>query len=154
MPIRVYLTAGSKIMVMSDAGRVIKVLSQPKVKFKIVSAGPQGISAFGVWQSENPGGSLGDYFEAIKGAASTVPGPKGDDGKSAYQVAVDGGFSGNEAEWLTSLQAKFTPASATKVTTNFIYFRLAEKINRFDRSTFEKTTAVGTWADRETLGYS
>ena len=33
-------------------------------------------------------------------------GDKGDDGDSAYQVAVDNGFSGTEAEWLASLQGE------------------------------------------------
>jgi hypothetical protein len=32
-----------------------------------------------------------------------VVGEKGDTGKSAYEVAVDNGFSGTEKEWLTSL---------------------------------------------------
>lgn len=32
-----------------------------------------------------------------------IPGPKGDPGKSAYQVAVDNGFVGTEEEWLESL---------------------------------------------------
>ena len=31
-------------------------------------------------------------------------GIKGDDGKSAYQIALDNGFSGTESEWLESLQ--------------------------------------------------
>lgn len=35
---------------------------------------------------------------------STTPGPQGDPGKSAYQVAVDNGFKGTEQEWLTSLK--------------------------------------------------
>ena len=32
-----------------------------------------------------------------------VPGPKGDDGKSAYEIAVEKGFIGTEEEWLSSL---------------------------------------------------
>ena len=32
-----------------------------------------------------------------------LQGPKGDNGKSAYEVAVDEGFSGDEQEWLNSL---------------------------------------------------
>ena len=32
-----------------------------------------------------------------------VPGPKGDDGKSAYEIAVEKGFIGTEEEWLASL---------------------------------------------------
>ena len=37
------------------------------------------------------------------GADSTVPGPDGADGKSAYEIAVENGFSGTEQEWLDSL---------------------------------------------------
>jgi hypothetical protein len=66
-----------------------------------------------------PKGDKGDPGDA--GADSTVPGPKGDkgdpgdigqngnagadgqDGLSAYQVAVANGFVGNEAAWLASL---------------------------------------------------
>ena len=33
-----------------------------------------------------------------------APGADGDDGRSAYQVAVDNGFVGSEAEWLESLE--------------------------------------------------
>ena len=33
-------------------------------------------------------------------------GAKGEDGKSAYQIAVDEGFEGTEAEWLASLEGK------------------------------------------------
>ena len=31
-------------------------------------------------------------------------GPKGDDGKSAYQIAVDNGYNGTESEWLETLK--------------------------------------------------
>src|SRR5690606_20733930 len=31
-------------------------------------------------------------------------GPQGDDGRSAYEVAVDNGFTGTEEEWLASLE--------------------------------------------------
>lgn len=60
-------------------GSILKVQNQSSEIFKIVSAGPQGISAFGVWQAENPGSSLNDYFEAIKGADG-AKGDKGDTG--------------------------------------------------------------------------
>lgn len=36
-------------------------------------------------------------------AANAIPGPKGDPGLSAYQVAVQNGFIGSESEWLQSL---------------------------------------------------
>jgi len=37
----------------------------------------------------------------LKGADSTVPGP---DGKSAYQIARDGGYGGTQTQWLASLK--------------------------------------------------
>ena len=41
---------------------------------------------------------------AVSGAIPVpVPGPKGDDGKSAYEIAVEKGFIGTEEEWLSSL---------------------------------------------------
>lgn len=36
----------------------------------------------------------------------SVEGVAGDDGKSAYEIAVDNGFSGTEAEWLASLKGQ------------------------------------------------
>lgn len=33
-----------------------------------------------------------------------IPGPKGDNGASAYEVALENGFKGTEKEWLASLQ--------------------------------------------------
>ena len=44
--------------------------------------------------------------ETVEGAGAL----KGKDGKSAYQVAVDNGFSGTEQEWLNSLQGTQGPA--------------------------------------------
>lgn len=41
-------------------------------------------------------------FEQIQ----TINGKDGADGKSAYQVAVDNGFDGTEAEWLETLKGK------------------------------------------------
>ena len=35
-----------------------------------------------------------------------IPMLKGDNGKSAYQIALDNGFEGTEAEWLESLRGK------------------------------------------------
>lgn len=46
-------------------------------------------------------------FTGLKGAQGNpgTPGTPGQDGKSAYQIAVDNGFSGTEQEWLESLNA-------------------------------------------------
>ena len=47
----------------------------------------------------------------IKGSSTTT----GNDGKSAYEIAVDNGFTGTEAEWLESLKGAdgYTPVKGT-----------------------------------------
>lgn len=55
--------------------------------------GPQG----------EPGRDRADGAPGRDGQDSTVPGPPGPDGLSAYEVALDNGFEGGEAEWLASL---------------------------------------------------
>ncbi|MFT8720677.1 MAG: hypothetical protein ABF824_15060, partial [Acetobacter sp.] len=57
--------------------------------------GPQGSS--GAAGAAGPKGDTG---------ATGATGPAGPAGESAYQVAVDNGFTGTEAEWLASLKAK------------------------------------------------
>lgn len=53
--------------------------------------------------------------EVVELEGDMYVGVKGDDGKSAYQVAVDNGFQGTEEEWLASLKGEpftysdFTP---------------------------------------------
>jgi len=47
--------------------------------------------------------SNGTTFEAFIEAGEGGSGTPGADGKSAYQVAVDNGFTGTEAQWLASL---------------------------------------------------
>lgn len=42
-----------------------------------------------------------NYTEAAVAGAGGI---KGEDGKSAYQIAVENGFVGTELEWLTSLK--------------------------------------------------
>ncbi|WP_308556110.1 hypothetical protein [uncultured Lactobacillus sp.] len=37
---------------------------------------------------------------------SLTPGPAGHDGKSAYEIAVDNGFTGSQTEWLQSLHGR------------------------------------------------
>lgn len=54
--------------------------------------GPQGVQGI-----QGPQGETGAT------GATGQTGATGADGKSAYQVAVDNGFSGNEAAWLASL---------------------------------------------------
>lgn len=45
-----------------------------------------------------------DSKYALLGADGGATGPAGADGKSAYEVAVSGGFTGTEVEWLASLK--------------------------------------------------
>lgn len=57
--------------------------------------------------------------ETLRGAGAL----KGEDGKSAYKIAVDNGFKGTEAEWLESLNGAdgHTPAKGVD------YFTEADK---------------------------
>ena len=59
---------------------------------------------------------VGEAALQVDGTVVGVPGPrgeKGDDGKSAYEIAVDNGFSGTEAEWLLSLKGQKGETGAT-----------------------------------------
>ena len=61
-------------------------------------AGTDGIDGLqGIQGPEGPQGPQGQTGQ------TGATGPKGDRGKSAYEVAVDDGFTGTETEWLTSL---------------------------------------------------
>ena len=44
--------------------------------------------------------------ETIKGNLAMVFGKDGENGKSAYEIAIDNGFEGTEAEWLESLKGE------------------------------------------------
>lgn len=46
---------------------------------------------------------IDDYIDELKSGGGQE-GPKGDNGDSAYQIAVNNGFEGTESEWLTSLE--------------------------------------------------
>ena len=56
----------------------------------------------------NPGkdGIDGEPGEQGESGEPDEPGKDGVDGKSAYEIAVENGFKGNEKEWLISLQGK------------------------------------------------
>lgn len=60
--------------------------------------GPQG--------SPGRDGEQGPPGQPGKDGADGAPGPAGADGKSAYQIAVDNGYTGTEAEWLVSLKGE------------------------------------------------
>ena len=61
--------------------------------------GLTGKSAYDIWKDA---GNVGDEKAFLK----SLVGPKGDAGKSAYQLAVEGGFSGTEKEWINSLKGQ------------------------------------------------
>ena len=51
------------------------------------------------------------WIDPPAGGAGAV-GPAGADGKSAYQIALENGFTGTVTEWLASLQGEQGPAGA------------------------------------------
>jgi hypothetical protein len=66
--------------------------------------GADGESAYQTWLAlpGNAGKTEAEFIASLKGAAGTN-GTNGLNGKSAYQVAVEDGFLGSEAQWLESL---------------------------------------------------
>lgn len=56
------------------------------------------------------------YLKSVLGATGGGggQGPKGDNGKSAYEIAVAHGFVGSEEEWLESLSATLDIEHLTK----------------------------------------
>lgn len=94
--------------------------------------GPQGeTGADGAIGPQGPTGPAGppgaDGTPGTTGAdgATGATGPQGPDGDSAYQVAVDNGFVGTEAEWLDSLKGAqtYTVADWLAQTTAFVAHR-------------------------------
>ncbi len=63
-----------------------------------------------------PQGATGATGATGPAGADGTNGTDGVDGKSAYQIAVDGGFTGTEAQWLTSLQGATGPQGSTGAT--------------------------------------
>ena len=76
--------------------------------------GPQGIPGpkgdkgnKGDTGAQGPQGIKGDKGDTGEQGPQGIQGPKGDkgaDGKSAYQIAVDNGYVGNESTWVASLK--------------------------------------------------
>lgn len=63
---------------------------------------------------------LQNLHTALEKAVDEIPAPgSGKDGASAYELAVEGGFEGTEAEWLTSLKGTDgDPGSTPEITFN------------------------------------
>lgn len=93
------LTAGSyaiEVWVVNDAGTSI-----------YPSDGSTGFTITNNIQSANGATittiTFDDFVKELNEAASTIKGEKGDDGLSAYQVAVSNGYHGSQTDWLASL---------------------------------------------------
>lgn len=91
--------------------------------------GPAGASAYEIAVENGFVGTEAEWLASLEGPAGAqgmegpagdpgpagadgAEGPAGADGDSAYQVAVDNGFVGTEAEWLVSLVGPEGPAGA------------------------------------------
>ena len=80
--------------------------------------------------------SLKEYIDALVisavGRLSGPPGEDGDDGddgKSAYQLAVDHGFTGSEIEWVESLRYKASQLGYIYCPVENKYHRIISKLN-------------------------
>lgn len=102
--------AGLKNYQLSDTGLLTmetsdgRVLSyqfrEPEDGVSITSVATEGTQSTGYYLVITYSDSHVDRV----GPIPTVQGPKGDDGKSAYEIAVEKGFPGTEEEWLESLK--------------------------------------------------
>lgn len=130
------------------------------------------IDLYGVLQEqETINGELGlgvDYYKGekgdtpIKGVDYLTPddvkeisdkvleqveaGTKGEDGKSAYQIALDEGFEGSEAEWLASLKGKTPVKGVDYFTQEEIQQIENEAAAKVDLSDYAKTADLSTVA--------
>lgn len=88
----------------------IELISKIKPKnngnFKLVDVEDIEYNGKGLDEAIQSGEFKGDPGEPGQNGADGATGPKGDNGKSAYQIAVDGGFKGSEQEWLASLKGE------------------------------------------------
>ena len=130
------------------------------------------IDLYGVLQEqETINGELGlgvDYYKGekgdtpIKGVDYLTPddvkeisdkvleqveaGTKGEDGKSAYQIALDEGFEGSEAEWLASLKGKTPVKGVDYFTQEEIQQIENNAAAKVDLSDYAKTADLSTVA--------
>lgn len=104
------LPSGSSFTNVYDAlvyidGRVAALESLPPGGGAEGPAGPQGPEGpAGPTGPQGPEGPAGPAGQDGQDGAPGPQGPQGEDGRSAYEVAVDNGFTGTEDEWLASLQ--------------------------------------------------
>ena len=70
---------------------------------------------------------------------SLTPGPAGHDGKSAYEIAVDNGFTGSQTEWLQSLHGR-DGTSSTSGDTSLSTQAIAELIKQHLRVQIDSLT--------------
>ena len=77
------------------------------------ATGPQGntgvTGATGATGPAGPTGAQGIQGETGPAGATGPQGPQGPDGDTAYEAALDAGFVGTEAEWLSSMQGVAGP---------------------------------------------
>lgn len=91
-----------------------------------VSDGKDGKGIAGVTQSADGKSITVVFDDGTMSSPMLIPTEKGDNGKSAYEVAVENGFSGTQADWLASLkgdegEAGFSPEITVKENTQSKY---------------------------------
>ncbi|EKP1542726.1 hypothetical protein [Lactiplantibacillus plantarum] len=83
-----------------------------------------------------------DFVEAMNKAANTIDkGDKGDDGLSAYQVAVINGYKGSQTDWLASLKGDTGTVDNAGLTTAPAFVALQTQV---DNSAVGTNLLVGT----------
>ena len=99
------IKAGSVITAVTPVANGTKVTLSDGKEFTIYNGekGDPGKDGT-VWKIGDNGNWWSDNGDGFKDSGKPSQGPKGDNGKSAYEVAKANGFTGTEAEWLASLK--------------------------------------------------
>lgn len=117
-----------------------------------VADGKDGKGIAGVTQSADGKSITVVYDDGTMSSPMPIPTEKGDNGKSAYDVAVENGFSGTQAEWLESLKGD-TGADGADGQDGYSP-SIAVKENTAERYTLEVTNKDGSFTTPNLRGGS
>ncbi len=111
----------NSIEVINDPASTIEVINAPAVLVEVIE---QPVETVEIFLQQGPKGNDG------------LKGDKGDDGLSAYEVAVLEGFVGTEAQWLASLKGDTGPPGESAPTFTYV-----------------QSVAAATWTINHNLGF-
>lgn len=119
--VEVVQQADNRIEIVSASAATIEVIDSPAATVEVIEQTSEIVEIF---LQQGPKGNDG------------LKGDKGDDGLSAYEVAVLEGFVGTEAQWLASLKGDTGPPGESAPTFTYV-----------------QSVAAATWTINHNLGF-